>query len=117
MPRKKHNRKPEHTYDKIVWARNIMDLAESATMQEIKDNYRKMIHRWHPDKCREDQKICREMTNKIIQAYKIIIDYCSRYKFSFTQKEVEKYLSADEWWFKKFGSDPVWGSGDSQQKK
>ena len=108
---------PEHTYDKIAWARNILDLAESATMQEIKDNYRQLIHRWHPDKCRGDQKTCLEMTDKIIQAHKIIINYCSQYKFSFERNEVEKYLSAQEWWLKKFGADPVWSNENSQQKK
>ena len=108
---------PEHTYDKIVWARNILDLPESATMREIKDNYRRRIRKWHPDKCCEDQKTCREMTDKIIQAHKIIIDYCSQYRFSFSRQEVEKYLSAQEWWLKKFGADPVWGSENSQQKK
>ena len=49
-------REPEHTYDKIVWARNILGLPESATMHEIKDNYRRLINKWHPDKCFEDKK-------------------------------------------------------------
>ncbi len=106
MGSKNSGGKPKHTYDRIIWARDILDLAESATMQEIKNNYRRLIRKWHPDKCREDQKTCREMTDKIIQAHKIIIDYCNRYSFSFDKNEVEKYLSAQEWWLKKFGDDP-----------
>ena len=52
------------------------------------------------------------MSERIIRAYKIIIAYCEYYRFSFNPQEVEKYLSAEEWWAKKFGADPVWNSGD-----
>jgi len=107
----------ENTYDKIVWARNVLDLPESATMGEIKNNYRRLIHKWHPDKCKENQEICREMTNNIIRAYKLISAYCNQYKFSFCRQEVEKYLSAEEWWLKKFGANPHWGSEDSNNQR
>lgn len=103
---------PVHTYEKIVWARKVLDLPESAAMHEIKENYRRLIRIWHPDKCGEDKDICHEMTESIIRAQEIIMDYCSRYEFSFSRKEVEKYLSAREWWLKKFGVDPIWGSGE-----
>jgi len=112
MSSKDSGGEPESTYDKIVWARNILGLPESATMDEIKNNYKQLINKWHPDKCKEDQEICREKANNIIRAYKIISAYCKLYKFSFRKQEVEKYLSVQEWWFKKFGANPVWGSED-----
>ena len=104
---------PQETYDKIVWARTVLNLPESATLREIKDNYRRQIQRWHPDKCREDEKICCEMTNRIIRAYEIIMEYCMEFRFPFDKQSVEKYLSVNEWWRKKFGDDPLWGRKDT----
>jgi len=50
------------------------------------------------------------MTKKIIEAYKVIISYCEQYKYSFEEDEVKKYLSDEEWWFERFGDDPLWGN-------
>jgi len=49
------------------------------------------------------------MTRKIIAAYEIITVYCENYKYSFAREEVRRYLSVEEWWFDKFGNDPLWG--------
>lgn len=34
---------------------------------------------------------------------------CEEYKYSFPGEKVKRYLSAEEWWFQKFGNDPPWG--------
>ena len=100
-------------YQEITEARKMLQLSERATMKEIKSNYRSLLAKWHPDKCRENKKQCNEMTQKIIAAYKIIINYCNQYKYSFSQEEIRNYLSEDEWWFERFGDDPLW-SGDKK---
>ena len=51
------------------------------------------------------------MTRKIIDAHKVIQAYCERYRFSFAKEEVNNYLSGEEWWFERFGDDPLWGRG------
>ena len=96
-------------YEQVNAARIMLDLPERATMEEIKSSYRTLIRKWHPDKCEEDVEQCREMTTNIITAYRILNDYCRNYKFSFSKGEVSKYLSAEEWWFERFGKNPFLG--------
>lgn len=96
-------------FEQVNAARIMLELPERATMEEIKSSYRKLIRKWHPDKCREDIETCREMTTNIITAYRILNDYCKNYKFSFSKEEVGKYLSAEEWWFERFGKNPFLG--------
>lgn len=97
-------------YKQINEARRILGLPERATLEEIKANYRALIRKWHPDRCKTSNEQCKEMTTKIISAYRIINDYCNNYKFSFSEKEVGNYLSAEEWWLNKFGSHSLWGN-------
>ena len=96
-------------YQQINAARMLLELPERATMGEIKSNYRTLIRKWHPDRCKANREKCKEMTTKIIAAYRIISDYCNNYQFSFSEEEVRNYLSADEWWFERFGKNPFWG--------
>ena len=95
-------------YEKISRARKILQLPESATMEEIKDHYRRLIIKWHPDRCSEEKEACLEMTNQIISAYKVILNYCRNYKFSFSREEVDKYITGEEWWMRQFGHGPGW---------
>jgi DnaJ-class molecular chaperone len=96
----------------IIEARDLLNLSERASMEEIKSHYRELVNQWHPDKCKESDEICNEMTRKIVAAYKIIIAYCDQYQYSFSKDEIMKYLKGEEWWNEKFGSDPLWGSSD-----
>ena len=98
-------------YQEITEARKLLELPERATMEEIKANYRKLIRKWHPDRCKKTKKKCTEMTAKIVAAYRIIIAYCNHYKFSFSKEELKNHLSEEEWWLERFGNDPVWGNG------
>ncbi|MBW2036230.1 MAG: J domain-containing protein [Deltaproteobacteria bacterium] len=101
--------KAKTKYDQITEARKILELPESATLQEVKRQYKKLMAKWHPDKSREKKEICEEKAKKINEAYKEIMNYCNNYSFSFSKEEVEKYITEEEWWFKRFGNDPVWG--------
>jgi DnaJ-class molecular chaperone len=97
-------------YEEITKALQILELYEFATLKEIKNKYRELLKEWHPDLCRGNEDIRKEKTIEIINAYRIIMDYCEQYRFSFSQEEIEKYISADEFWSKRFGSDPIWGN-------
>jgi DnaJ-class molecular chaperone len=96
----------------IIEAKELLNLPERASMEEIKSNYRELIGQWHPDKCHESDEKCNEMTRKIIAAYDIIIAYCNQYHYSFSKEEIKRYLSNEEWWFERFGNDPIWGNRD-----
>ena len=98
-------------FQQIDEARRLLELDEGATMNEIKANYRRLLGKWHPDRCDGNLDRCEEMTRKIIDAHKVIQAYCERYRFSFAKEEVNNYLSGEEWWFERFGDDPLWGRG------
>jgi DnaJ-class molecular chaperone len=98
-------------FDEISAARKILELPETATMEEIKDRYRTLLTRWHPDKCQQNKAECAEMTRKIILAYKTIMDYCFHYRYSFSEETVKRHRSPEEWWFERFGDVPLWGNG------
>ncbi|MFO7559142.1 MAG: J domain-containing protein [Desulfobacterales bacterium] len=100
-----------HKYQEITDAKIILDLPETATMASIKSSYRRMLARWHLDKCEENKDECTEMTRKIISAYRTIMDYCHQYQYSFSEDTVKRHRSPEEWWFERFGDDPLWGNG------
>jgi len=97
-------------YQKITEARQLLNLPESATMEQIKSHYRAMLSKWHPDKSLENQEQCTEMTQKIIASYQMILAYCNQYQYSFSEEVVNKHLTPEEWWFERFGNDPLWSN-------
>jgi preprotein translocase subunit Sec63 len=101
-----------NTYQEITEARELLELPARTTLQEIKSHYRRLLTRWHPDKCPDKQETCHEMTTKIIAAYMRIMTYCDQYNISFEHQDVKDYVSPEEWWFERFGNDPVWGVGN-----
>jgi len=97
-------------FEDIDEARMLLDLPERATLSDIKAQYRELIQKWHPDRCKADNDTCKEMTVRIIAAYRVISSYCNNYEFSFSKEEVSNYLPAEEWWFERFGRSPLWGN-------
>jgi DnaJ-class molecular chaperone len=97
-------------FEIISQARITLDLPESATLDHIRNNYRKLIKQWHPDKHPSEPELAQKKTREIIHAHRVIMQYCNQYHYSFSRQEVEKYLSDRERWFKQFGCDPIWAN-------
>lgn len=95
-------------HEEITRARKILELPETATMDQIKAAYRRLISRWHPDRCGESSENAHEMTRKITEAYRLLVDYCANYRYSFSEKAVKQQRSPEEWWMEQFGSEPLW---------
>jgi len=95
-------------YERITKARKLLELPERATMEEIKTNYRNLIRKWHPDRCKESKEKATKMAAMIVAAHGLIMDYCNHYNFSFSEEEVKYHVTGDDWWFERFGDDPVW---------
>ena len=104
-------------YEEITKALQILGLYEYATLKSIKTMYKKLIKEWHPDLHKENEEICKEKTIEIINAYNMILDYCENYKFSFSREEIEKYMSPEEFWEKRFGNDPIWSTYQDDEKE
>lgn len=104
-------KKNMNTYRKISEARKVLDIPEQASLSEIKERYKKLVRKYHPDLNAGNEKQCAGITAAINDAYSTLLGYCEQYKFSFAEEEVRKYLSPEEWWHDKFGADPLWGKG------
>jgi hypothetical protein len=100
--------KKRSKYAIIKASLDILGLPETATRKVIRSSYRELIRQWHPDICSGDREKCKEMTQKIIKAYKIILGYLDDYPYSFTKEAVNATLSPEEWLIKRFGQDPLW---------
>jgi preprotein translocase subunit Sec63 len=76
------------SHDRIDKARKILELDESATIPEIKEAYRKLSLKYHPDKCMEkDKKKCEEKFKEINNANEVLIKYCLSYKIRLKNPE------------------------------
>ncbi len=102
-------------YQEITTAREILELPETANMKTIKANYRRLLREWHPDRCTENRADCIEMTRKIIAAYQTLQAYCREYQYSFSKEAVGRHLSPEEWWYERFGDDPLWASREKRK--
>jgi DnaJ-class molecular chaperone len=98
----------ESHFDVITRARKILELPEAATRNQIRENYHALLKKWHPDKNSATPDMAEKKSREIIHAYHTLLDYCDHYQYSFTRKEVDKYISDRERWFRQFGSDPIW---------
>lgn len=93
-------------FKEIDEARKILGLEETATLREIRDAYRKLALKYHPDKCQGNRKESEEMFKKITAAYDIIMAYCAGYRYSFKKRDIEDTVKEmDEEIFRNFFDD------------
>ena len=85
-------------FNEIEEARKLLGLGEAATFKEIKRAYRTLAHRHHPDKHSSTAIEQTEETMKRLNwAYKLLMDYCTNYKYSFREEDVAKTYPRDEY--------------------
>jgi len=97
--------------ESIYEAAQLLGIGDNSTLIEINQKYKTLLFEWHPDHCKEDPEECNAMTERIVQAYKIVMSYCYNYSFSFKKEDLEKnkQLDPEEFWHKRFGHDALWG--------
>jgi DnaJ-class molecular chaperone len=84
-------------FNEIEEARKLLGLGEAATLKEIKKAYRTLAHRHHPDKHGADNSAESETMKQLNRAYKLIMDYCNEYKYSFKKEDVARTYPHDEY--------------------
>ena len=78
-------------YKEIVDAKKLLALGDEATLEDIKNTYRKLSLKCNPDRCKDDKKkYCQEMFQKISHANDILMNYCACYRYSFKEKDVKR---------------------------
>lgn len=102
----------QYNNNDIKNALEILDLQEITTIVQIKKRYRELLKKWHPDTGKKNIDQCKEMTQKIVRSYDILMDYCAHYKISFQKSSVDNTMAThdEKWWSNRFGEDPIWGN-------
>ncbi|MBU0533415.1 MAG: DnaJ domain-containing protein [Candidatus Omnitrophica bacterium] len=76
-------------FEMIDKARKILGLGEETNREEIKEKYRELMKKYHPDKTSDNQEYLEKAKN-INWAYSVITSYCDEYKFSFSREDIER---------------------------
>ncbi len=70
----------------IQEAMDILDIPPLSSIKDIKRQYKKLSLKCHPDIKKGDE----EIMQKLNESYKILMDYCDNYKFTFDELEIKK---------------------------
>jgi DnaJ-class molecular chaperone len=92
-------------FHQIDEARKLLELGQVATLNEIKRAYRSLAHRHHPDKHDGFNPENNEMMKKLNLAYRLLLDYCASYKYSFDEEDVARVYPGEEdyhTWYEKW---------------
>lgn len=92
------------TYPELRQALKVLGLPERASLKEIKAKHRGLVKRHHPD---QNPNQGTDRIRDINAAYRLLMDYCSSYRFSFSEKEFYEQ-NPEEQLRKQFSQDP-WG--------
>ena len=82
-------------FEEIDKARKLLGLGDAVTLKEIKQAYRRMALQYHPDRGKEKQD--EEMMKKLNWAYKLLMEYCTNYSYSFKEEDVARTYPRDEY--------------------
>jgi DnaJ-class molecular chaperone len=85
-------------FAEIDEARRLLGLGETATLKEIKSAYRRMASRHHPDKHGGGAGAeSEEVMKRLNWAYKLLMEYCRDYKYTFREEDVARTYPHDEY--------------------
>jgi DnaJ-class molecular chaperone len=85
-------------FNEIDKAKKLLGLGESVTLKEIKTAYRTLAHRHHPDKhSGAVSEETEELMKRLNWAYKLLTDYCDKYKYNFRQEDVARTYPHEEY--------------------
>jgi hypothetical protein len=83
-------------FDEIDRARRLLDLGDTATLRDIKQSYRQKAFQHHPDTGEAEQQ-GEETMKDLNWAYKLLMEYCDTYSYSFKEEDVARAYPHDEY--------------------
>lgn len=93
------------TYVELRASLKILGLGERCTLKELKTRHRDLVKRHHPDTGNSDSN---ETIQKINAAYRILQEYVTDYRFSFTEDEFYEQ-NPEERLRQQFMDSALWG--------
>lgn len=94
------------TYAELQEGLRVFGLGERATLGEIKARHRELVKRHHPDAGRAGDP---DTIRQVNQAYRVLLEYVSGYRFSFAEEEFYEQNPEARLW-RQFADDPLWGN-------
>ena len=77
--------------EQVKWARRQLGLDEYASLEEIRQSFRKLSLKYHPDRCQNKQKnYCAKKFKQAALAKEILTEYCSSYRYSFKEPDIKR---------------------------
>ncbi len=80
-------------YDSIEEARKRLGLGKTATLDEVKEAYRRVAREAHPDRGGDAKAMA-----EINRAYDTVIQYISGYRYSFRSEDVMEQNPDEKMW-------------------
>ena len=79
-------------FDEVNEAREMLGLGEKSAPLEIRETYRELSKKFHPDKYPGDQE-AQKRFEKITRAYQMLSDYCQEDGCSFREADVREWIA------------------------
>ena len=84
-------------FKEVEQSRKLLGLDEYVTLKEIRNTYKKLVLKYHPDRCPDSKKKeCEKIFKDISHANDILMNYCAGYKYSFKEKDVKRNVMEKE---------------------
>jgi DnaJ-class molecular chaperone len=85
-------------------AKTLLGLRQSASLKEVKNSYKNLMKKWHPDKHSDNPQKATKMSMQINEAYETILEYCNNFEYPFDEEAIKSATyTPSEWWHDKFG--------------
>ncbi|MCE5272592.1 J domain-containing protein [bacterium] len=93
----------ESLFDRLDHARRTLELPDRVSLAQIRQRYRELSRRWHPDLCPDDPELCKQKQAELNAAYGTLTDFCNNFQYSLRREDVEQYAGGEDFWWRHFG--------------
>jgi DnaJ-class molecular chaperone len=104
----------------LTEARELLGLGLRATRKEIKADYRREAHRWHPDRAPVGvEGEYRARMQKVNAAHHLLVKFIEDYRYHLVETEASDEEDYQRWWYSRFSprayGPPPQGSGEEER--